>query len=86
MSARRIIREEVFRLAKGITVVVVSGAIIMFVVKSIGVEKFEFVEDVLGVSIWGFVGMVAFLIAWVVAYRKDIKKIPELLSDRRKRK
>ncbi|WP_230972243.1 hypothetical protein [Archaeoglobus neptunius] len=85
MRARRIIQEELFRLTKGIIVVAVSGAAIVLIVKSIGVKKFGFIESALGMSIWGFVGMLAFLIAWAVVYREDIKKIPKLLSDKGKK-
>jgi len=66
-----IIKEELIKLGKG--VIVVSGTIIMLVVVSVGVEKFRFVEN-FGISVWGFVGMLAFLIAWVVVYGRDIKR------------
>ncbi len=36
-------------------------------------------------SIWGFVGMLAFLIAWAVVYREDIKKYPNCYQIKEKR-
>jgi multisubunit Na+/H+ antiporter MnhB subunit len=73
--SRWIIKDELYKLLKGLIIVVISGSLIMLVIKSVGVEKFEFTEKVLGLSVWGFVGVLAFVIAWAVVYREDIKKI-----------
>jgi len=83
MSAKRIFKEELLRLVKGIIVVAISGTAIMFGVKNIGIEKFKFIKNTVNLSVWGFIGILAFLVAWVLLYRNDIKKIPILFTRRK---
>jgi len=78
-ESKKIIKDELSKLFKGLVIVLVSGFFITLIVKSVGIEKFEFTKRVLGVSVWGFIGILSFVIAWAIIYRDDIRKIAKWL-------
>ncbi len=72
MKAKNAIAGELSRLLKGLVVVVVSGSFLTLTAKFVGIKKLEFVAEIFGVSVWGLIGMLSFVIAWAAVYGKEI--------------
>ena len=63
----------------GLLIVLVAGIFLTILIEMVGKERFETIGNSLGLSLGGLVGIFAFIIAWAVVYRKEIREIPKLI-------